>query len=78
MLDAILWFGFGAILIFPYGVWCGAKWSGGYKGWALVFSTLFLSVIHRQAVWSVIIKEMDVKNSIGVLMGLFRANYGDQ
>ena len=31
MLDAILWFGFGAILIFPYGVWCGAKWSGGYK-----------------------------------------------
>lgn len=30
MLDAILWFG--AILIFPYGVWCGAKWSGGYKG----------------------------------------------
>ena len=32
MLDAILWFGFGAVLIFPYGVWCGAKWSGGYKG----------------------------------------------
>ncbi len=32
MLDAILWFGFGAILIFPYGVYCGAKWSGGYKG----------------------------------------------
>ena len=32
MLDTILWFGFGAILIFPYGVWCGAKWSGGYKG----------------------------------------------
>ena len=32
MLDCILWFGFGAILIFPYGVWCGAKWSGGYKG----------------------------------------------
>ena len=32
MLDAILWVGFGAILIFPYGVWCGAKWSGGYKG----------------------------------------------
>lgn len=32
MLDAILWFGFGAILSFPYGVWCGAKWSGGYKG----------------------------------------------
>lgn len=31
MLDCILWFGFGAILIFPYGVWCGAKWSGGYK-----------------------------------------------
>lgn len=31
MLDEILWFGFGAILIFPYGVWCGAKWSGGYK-----------------------------------------------
>lgn len=31
MMDAILWFGFGAIIIFPYGVWCGAKWSGGYK-----------------------------------------------
>lgn len=31
MMEAILWFGFGAILIFPYGVWCGAKWSGGYK-----------------------------------------------
>lgn len=33
MLDDILWFIFGAILIFPYGVWCGAKWSGGYKKW---------------------------------------------
>lgn len=31
MLDCILWAGFGAILVFPYGVWCGAKWSGGYK-----------------------------------------------
>lgn len=36
MLDAILWFGFGAILIFPYGVWCGAKWSGGYKKWKII------------------------------------------
>lgn len=32
MLDEILWFVFGAILVFPYGVWCGSKWSGGYKG----------------------------------------------
>lgn len=31
MMEEILWFIFGAILIFPYGVWCGAKWSGGYK-----------------------------------------------
>lgn len=31
MLDAILLIVFGAILSFPYGVWCGAKWSGGYK-----------------------------------------------
>ena len=36
MLDEILWFGFGAILIFPYGVWCGAKWSGGYKKWKII------------------------------------------
>lgn len=43
-----------------------------------IFSTLFLSAIHRQVAWSVIIKQMAVINSIGVLMGLFRVNYGDQ
>lgn len=31
MLDAILWFGFGAILIFRMEFGAGAKWSGGYK-----------------------------------------------
>ena len=30
MFDEILWFIFGGIMIFPIGVWYGAKWSGGY------------------------------------------------
>ena len=69
MLDCILWFGFGAILIFPYGVWCGAKWSGGYKGGVLDFLKLFLRVIHGQLVRSADTKKY-VINFRGVLRHL--------